>query len=223
MTTATHPFPPEGAEKRLIALRFWLLGKGYIRALRALEVNRQMFTGLRKDGLTPEFDHHVVQAQYMRTLLPHLLYPEETLCAIFFHDTPEDRGVSYEEIRSTFPDDAAFGNRVADATQRVTKKWRGQAFNEDALFEAMAQCPIASILKGGDRFHNLQSMMGVFNPSKQARYLDETEKRILPMLKDAERRFPEQEPAYKNIRTILKMQVALYRHFLQNPAATAGG
>ena len=64
MTTATHPFPPEGAEKRLIALRFWLLGKGYIRALRALEVNRQMFTGLRKDGLTPEFDHHVVQAQY---------------------------------------------------------------------------------------------------------------------------------------------------------------
>ena len=66
-------------------------------------------------------------------------------------------------------------------------------------------------------------MMGVFNPSKQARYLDETEKRILPMLKDAERRFPEQEPAYKNIRTTLKMQVALYRHFLQNPAATAGG
>lgn len=89
MTTATHPFPPEGAEKRLIALRFWMLGKGYIRALRALEVNRQMFTGLRKDGLTPEFDHHVVQAQYMRTLLPHLLYPEETLCAIFFHDTPK--------------------------------------------------------------------------------------------------------------------------------------
>lgn len=219
MTALTHPFPPEGAEKRMIALKFWLQGKGYTKALRALDINRRMFTGVRKDGLTPEFDHHVVQVQYMRTLLPHLMFPEETLCAIFFHDTPEDCGVSYGEIRAAFPEDPEFGNRVAQAVQRVTKKWRGEVYEENSLFAAMAECPISSLVKGGDRFHNLQSMMGVFSLDKQRRYLEETEHFILPMLKDAERRFPEQEPAYKNIRTILKMQVALYRHFLEKLAA----
>lgn len=218
MTHPTHPFPAEAAEKRLIALRFWLQGARLTRALRALDVNRRMFPGVRKDGITPEFDHHVVQAQYLRTLLPHLLYPEETLAAIFFHDTPEDRGVSYAEIRNTFPEDAAFGDRVANAVQRVTKTWRGEVYDESELFSAMARCPIGSVVKGGDRIHNLQSMVGVFSAEKQRKYLAETEQLILPMLKDAERRFPEQEPAYKNIRTILKMQVAWCTH-----ALAAGG
>lgn len=214
MTSPTHPFPAQAAEKRMIALRFWLQGKGYTKALRALDINQRMFTGVRKDGITPEFDHHVVQAQYMRTLLPHLLFPEETLTAIFFHDTPEDRGWAYEEIRSSYPEDAVFGERVAQATRRVTKKWRGLAYDENDLFQEMARCPIASMVKAGDRIHNLQSMVGVFNADKQRSYLQETESLILPMMKDAERRFPEQEAAYKNARTILKMQVDLIGHAL---------
>lgn len=214
MTSTTHPFPADAAEKRLIALRFWLLGQNHHLALRGLDTNRRMFTGLRKDGITPEFDHHVCQAQYLRTLLPFLLFPQETIAGIFFHDTPEDRGFSYEEIRAVYSDHPEFGALVAGAVQRVTKKWRGQKLDEEVLFEEMSKCPMASIIKGCDRIHNLQSMVGVFSPEKMAKYLTETEERILPMLKDAERRFPEQEPAYKNIRTILKMQVALYRHML---------
>lgn len=52
-------------------------------------------------------------------------------------------------------------------------------------------------------------MVGVFTLEKKRSYLEETERQILPMLKRAERNFPEQEPAYKNIRTVLKMQVSL--------------
>ncbi len=211
---ATHPFPPEGAEKRMIALRFWLQGRGYHRALRAMDYNRRMFNGLRKDGITPEFDHHVCQAQFMRTLLPFLLHPEETLTAIFFHDTPEDMGVSFDEIINFFPNDLAFGTQVSNATRRVTKKMRNVKMEAGPLFQSMSECPIASLVKGGDRIHNLQSMVGVFSLEKQRRYLDETQEYILPMLKTAEQNFPEQEPAYKNIRTFLKAQIHLTAHSL---------
>lgn len=205
---SAHPFPAKDAQKRLVALRFWLLGRGYHKALRALEYNRKLFPGTRKDGITPEFDHHVCQAQYLRTL-PGLLFPEQALATIFFHDTPEDRGIAFDEIQALYADDPGFGKSVAQAARKVTKSWRGQKFDEAGLFEAMATCPIASVVKGGDRIHNLQSMVEVFSLDKQRSYLDETQRLVLPMLKSAERNFPEQEPAYKNIRTVLKMQVNL--------------
>lgn len=205
-----HPFPAAAAQKRFIALRYWLQGRGYHNTLRALDYNRNLFTGTRKDGITPEFDHHVCQMQYVRTLLPHLIYPEETLSAICFHDTLEDKDISLEEVRTFFPD-REFGARVADAVWRGTKTWRGQRFDDKKKFEEMAECPIASIFKGADRIHNFQSMVGVFSLEKQKDYLKEGEELFLPMLKTAELRFPEQEPAYKNIRTFLKTQISLIR------------
>lgn len=115
-----------------------------------------------------------------------------------------------------YPEDPSFGDLVAQATRKVTKTWRGKSFDEDTLFEAMADCPVASVVKGGDRIHNLQSMVGVFTLEKKRSYLEETERQILPMLKRAERNFPEQEPAYKNIRTVLKMQVSLVDALLRS-------
>lgn len=212
-TSSARPFPPESASKRLIALRYWLMGAGLHNALLAMDFNLPYFDGLRKDGVTPEFDHHVSQANFVRTLQPFLEYPEETLCLVFFHDTAEDHGVSPTEIAAIFPD-PEFGRRVSSATWRMTKKYRGgtgAAATQEELFAEMARCPIASIGKGVDRMHNLQSMIGVFSDSKKRSYLDETEQYFLPMLKAAERAFPKQEPAYKIIRTVLKMQIELIR------------
>lgn len=203
----------ETAKKREIACRYWMLGKGFVRAVRSMAYNQKLFTGTRKDGITPEFDHHVCQAQYLRTL-PDLLFPEETFCTVFFHDTPEDRGVSPEEIFKLFPEDPVFGRRVSDAVWRMTKKWRGEKRCEKALFDEMAKCPIASIAKGCDRIHNVQTMVGVFTADKQRAYLEEVDTLFLPMLKEAARNFPEQEAAYQNIRTHLKGQAAMLRAFL---------
>jgi (p)ppGpp synthase/HD superfamily hydrolase len=200
----------QDSKKREIALRYFLLGKGYNKALRAMAFNQKLFQGTRKDGVTPEFDHHVCQVQYSRTLLG-LMFPEETACTIFFHDTPEDKGLAIEEIRRLYSDCPDFGGRVADATWRMTKIFRGEKRREDSLFEEMAKCPIASIAKGCDRIHNVQSMIGVFSAEKQRSYLEEVDRLFLPMLKEAERNFPEQEAAYKNIRTILKSQSAIIR------------
>lgn len=205
---AAHPFPAQNAQKRYVSLRYWLLGAGYTNALLALDFNRRLFTGVRKDGITPEFDHHVCQAQYARTLIPFLRHPEETLATIFFHDTLEDKDLSPDEVKKVFPS-PSFGEMVANASVRVTKVWRGQKFDEKMIFKGIAECPIASIAKGLDRIHNFQSMVGVFSLEKQKEYLKEGEELFLPMLKDAELRFPDQEPAYKNIRTFLKSQISL--------------
>lgn len=212
--TPIHAFPAEAAQRRLISLKYWLQGKGYHNALRALEHNHRLFVGVRRDGVTPEFDHHVCQAHYMRTLLPHLMHPEETLCAIFFHDTFEDHGVSFQEVVSCF-DDSAFGQRVADASWKVTKTWRGERFDDKVVFGNIGSCPIASLVKGGDRIHNFQSMIGVFSIEKQRVYVQEGIEFFLPMLKEAERNFPSQEPAYKNIRTFLKSQMQMIQSIHQ--------
>lgn len=210
-----NPTTLEAAHKREIACRYWLLGRGYHHGARSMAYNRKIFSGTRKDGITPEFDHHVCQVQYLRTL-PDILFPEETICTIFFHDTPEDKGISPQEIAQMFPNNALFAQRVSDAVWRMTKKWRGEKRCENDLFEEMAKCPISSIAKGCDRIHNVQTMVGVFTPQKQRAYLEEVDRLFLPMLKEAENNFPEQEAAYKNIRTVLRNQSALIRAFLEN-------
>ena len=74
----------------------------------------------------------------------------------------------------------------------------------------MAYNPLASIAKGVDRMHNFQSMSGVFDLDKQQRYMEETEQYIIPMLKEARKNFPEQEPVYQNIKHVLRTQIELF-------------
>lgn len=204
--------------KRRIALYHWLLGRNYLRAARSMNINEQLFTGVRKDGVTPAFDHHISQAQYARTL-PWLMFPEEVLCTIFYHDTPEDHGLSPNEILAHFPDDTQFGQRVADAVWRMTKKYRGTVRDEREIFDEMAKCPISSIAKGCDRIHNVQSMLGVFTEAKQRHYIEEVHHLFLPMLKQASRNFPEQECAYQNIRTLLRSQCEIVQAALDGTCA----
>src|SRR5277367_1472271 len=80
-------------EKLRISLRYFLLGKEFYKAADALEFAGEYHTGLRKDGVTPEFQHQIEITHYLRTLLPSFLYPEETLTAALLHDVTEDYGV----------------------------------------------------------------------------------------------------------------------------------
>ena len=68
---------------------------------------------------------------------------------------------------------------------------------------------IASVVKGADRIHNVQTMIDVFTYEKQKEYIRETQEFIVPMLKEARRRFPRQEPAYENIQHVLVSQAEL--------------
>lgn len=187
-------------DKLRIALRYFLLGKGYYQAADALEFAATYHTGLRKDGVTPEFMHQIEIAHYLRSLLPSLLYPEDTITTAILHDTPEDYGIKSEVL------ELRYNKRVAVATELLNKnRWS----TKEIQFTAMAGDPIASIVKGADRQHNLQSMIGVFSTEKQQKYMLEVTKYFLPMLKQARHNFVAQESAYENVKHVLESQLEL--------------
>ena len=200
-------------EKQLAALRYWFSGRGYYLALDAMEYASRFHTGTRKDGLTPEFQHQLSIAHHLRSLEKNLMFAEETLAAVFLHDVPEDFDIGFEEIESRF------GPRIKNAVMLLTKKHRGTEKAKEGYFKAMAEDPIASLVKGGDRVHNIQSMVGVFSQEKQKKYMEEAEGYIIPMLKDARRKFPRQEAAYENIKFFMASQIDLIRAI---HAASAG-
>lgn len=195
--------------KKLLTLRSNLTGARYFNALAALEFALRYHTGTRKDGLTPEFQHQVEIALYVLTL-PDLQHREEVIATIFLHDVREDYGVSDGEILAIF-NNGEFASRVAKAVDAMTKEFRGVKRDEAEVFQAIAQDPIASIAKGADRVHNLNSMLGVFTVKKQKEYVGEVETFFMPMLKTARRLFPHQVNAYENIKFVLETQMAMVR------------
>lgn len=200
----------ERFEKLRLALRYYLQGAAdqddtFTVALNAFEFAMAHHRGVRKDGVTPEFMHQLETTHFVRTLRPSLLYPAETLAVMLLHDTAEDYDIDFAELRDRF------GPRVEHGVRRLTKVHRGVKLTPEQYFHEMLDCPIATICKGADRGHNQQTMVGVFTVSKQDEYLKETETWILPMLKKARRAHPRQEPAYENLKFLLRAQVDLVR------------
>lgn len=197
-------------DKLKISLRYWLLGMSqsnpdYIKCIDALEFASKFHTELRKDGITPEFEHQLVITHYVRTLIPSLEFPVETICSALLHDVPEDYSISFDEINNKF------GSMVSNSVEKLTKFYRGTKKTNEDYFNGIASDPIASINKGADRIHNLQSMIGVFNTQKQESYVKEAEDWILPAIKQARRNFPKQELAYENIKLMMSSQIELIK------------
>lgn len=190
-------------EKKMVAIRYWCLGRQYFTAVKALEYASQFHTGMRKDKVTPEYDHQLSIALYVRSIATSLLDVDAVLTTVFLHDVCEDYDVGFEEI------EARFGATIRDAVRLLTKKFRGGVVAPAAYYKAITECPIASVVKGADRIHNIQTMTEVFDLPKQVQYVKETEEYVLPMLKTARRAYPEQEPAYENEKHVLKSQIDL--------------
>jgi len=191
--------------KQFIAMRFWLLGRNYFLALEALEYAAECHTGKRKDGKTPEYFHQLSIGRYVKSIATSLEYPEATLATVFLHDLCEDYDIGFAEI------EGRFGGEIGLAVRLMTKKFRGYRKPDEQYYREIGDCKIASVTKGADRVHNIQTMIGVFTYEKQQEYIEETERYILPLLKGARRRFPKQEPAYENIRHVLVSQIELLR------------
>ena len=192
-------------EKMRIAIRYWQVGRGYHNALRAMNFAQSKHIGVRKDKITPEFQHQVSQANFARTILDQTMFPEESMITIWLHDVAEDCGVSIATIQEMF------GERIAQHVELMTNQVSGVKKPSDKYYAAMVNDPVASLAKGIDRMHNHQSMHGVFSTEKQLSYIAETEEFILPMLKAARKLFPQQEAAYQNVRHVLETQIELIR------------
>lgn len=191
-------------ENDITSLRFFFNGRGHFKASRALELAIRIHNGLRKDGKTPEYHHQLCITHHLRTLANSLSEPEYTFCTALLHDSVEDHPdkVTLDRIEDLC------GVEVRDAVELLTKTGKVT----DHYFGSLRFNPIASIVKAADRVHNFQTMVGVFSIEKQGRYIGETEEFIIPMLEEAALRFPEQEPAYANLKLVLKSQIELIKH-----------
>lgn len=187
-------------QKYRTALRYYLLGKEAHRALRAMEFASFYHAGTRKDGVTPEFQHQIEIVNYLCTLpLGELI--EDIAIVAFLHDVMEDYNVSYRAIADIW------GHEIAQHALALNKNGK----TTDEYYGSLALSPITSIVKGADRIHNLRTMVGVFTPEKQLKYVEETEAHVLPMLKEARRLHPEHTMAYENIKHVLTLEVSLIR------------
>lgn len=188
-------------DKLKVSLRYFLLGAQFYKAADALEFAAGYHNGFRKDGVTPEFQHQIEICHYLRTLLPSFMYPEETLTAAILHDVTEDYGVLSSTIRERYGDDVSLAVQLLDKNGK----------DPNVYFGGIGSNAIASVVKGGDRMHNIQTMVGVFSPEKQVKYIKEVEEHFLPMLKAARRKFVRQENAYENIKHVLSSQLELLK------------
>lgn len=221
--------PSVSYERSRIALRAWLVGRGYFKAVEAMEIAATYHTGTRKGG-APEFSHQVAQAHIIMGLEPHLREKELAFIAVFLHDTVEDYGT----VKDAAPlppftldaVEARFGPRGRQVVDRLSKVVNGIKKDKDVYFAELSQDPTASIVKGTDRFHNHQTMHGAFTAKKRDAYMDETEEDILPALKRARRTFPDQLPAYELLKIMLHSQMGLMRAMepvkVEEPEETLG-
>ena len=189
-------------EKDKAALRYYMIGKGYTKALLSLGEAERHHVGTRKDGYTPEL-HHQIRICFIITALRGIENEEDVLCTIMLHDVQEDYDVESTYILEKY------GREVADAVWCLTKKFKGSIKSKRQYIEEMARNAIASIVKGADRMDNLQSMIGVFGLTKMVSYIAEARDEILPMMKQATKYFPHHVFAYTALRAMLKKQIFL--------------
>jgi len=200
-------------EKLSIALKHYLYGRTYFKAMEALQFGKQKHDGTRKDGVTPEVQHQIEIALYITTL-KGVRDEESTLIVALLHDIIEDTDVNRETVASRF------GKAIGDGVWAISKKINGVPKypdpNGDLLYyNDCARDLYASVVKPADRIHNNNSMAGVFTLEKQKSYIMEVERHFLPMIKVSEGLFPDQFPAYMNAKHMLKSQAALVRNALQ--------
>ena len=204
-------------EKLYLSLRYYLIAaakfdKNYVPALNMLEFAKDVHVGTRKDGSTPEFQHQLEIAHFMRTL-SDLRNPALVIGLALGHDVLEDYSnkapfVTYEQVADIS------SREMADEIMLISKEYKGVKLATEEYYRNLANTPHGSIAKGGDRIHNQSSMAHVFTTTKQMSYVEETANFVLPMLKIARRKFFDQEAAYENIKFVLKSQNTFVRAYI---------
>lgn len=201
-------------QKRLISLRYWLLGRGYHKALEALEFASRYHVGTRKDGITPELDHQVTIALFARTLPVPEAEMEDLICVILLHDVREDYS-SPGDVPEGLPPVTAemlstrFGAGVAADVELLSKVTHGIKKDPALYFAALRDSWRACLVKLLDRLHNLSTMQGAFTKPKQVEYALEARRDILPLAKHARRAFSRLEAAFENVKLGITLQLEL--------------
>jgi hypothetical protein len=203
-------------EREKTALKFYLIGKGYHDAIKALGfIEREEHKipheeRFRKDKRTPSL-HHQIRIALSITQLKDLDKKTEQQCIInsLLHDVQEDRGITQEVIEKEF------GKITSSINWKLTKKFDGEHKNKQEYIKDISLDKIASLCKGEDRCDNLNHMIGVFSLDKMEDYANEAESVFLPMIKTASKLYPELFQAYTSISLRMKRAIKFARQYVK--------
>ncbi|MBR4019850.1 MAG: HD domain-containing protein [Firmicutes bacterium] len=154
--------------------------------LQALPFAREKHKGQKrkvaKGNRQPYITHPLTMARHALSMG---LTEDSLLAAILLHDVCEDCGVAPQEL----PVEA----EVQEAVRLVT---RVAGETKEKYYDQIRGNRIATLVKLIDRCHNVSQMALAFSREKLRKYIDETEKYILPLLMEAEEQWPEHEQQY---------------------------
>lgn len=218
--------------KQRIALRAILQGRGFHVALACMNIGESYHSGVRKDGTTPEFMHQIQMALYILSLplplqneardMQHIM-----IAAAFLHDLFEDYPVSPREIEIKM--ERALSDGLCDAQRTIIKRAiecamfmskvvDGQKLDMNVYMSRfISGPPLAALLKGVDRMHNFNSMVGVFSAEKQRSYIDEGTE-IVSMMRVVRKNTPFLSDAFFAVEHLLSTQIDLISHSLDAAA-----
>ena len=201
--------------KLLISLRYFLLGASrfaneqerseLLDAYNILEFAKTYHTGMRDDGVTPEFQHQLEITHFLTTIGDSIPHRGIMYAVGLGHDLIEDygnAGIDLTEIRSRI-----VNTEIFDFMEDLYKIRNGVKISPKAYEENLLKSPISCIVKGADRINNMGSMIHAFSPERQNKYIIETDDFILGLIKKARRKFPEFNHVFENLKCILSTQL----------------
>ena len=131
-------------------------------------------------------------------LLSMQIEEDAILAVSLLHDVCNKSGVDPEEL--------PFSETVRHSVKLLTK-YKDPALTEDEqnmqYFDGISQDRIAAVVKLVERCNNVSTMIQVFSRERLSEYIVETEKFVLPLLKEVRRTWPE----YGNLTHLVKIQM----------------
>lgn len=171
-------------DKMYTYIRGFATALGMEQTLKALTFAREKHQGqLRKSG-EPYIVHPLTMACDAMSMG---IKDDNIIATILLHDVCEDCGVSLQEL--------PVNDVVRRGVQLMTFTVLDGETKEIAktrYYNMLIQSKEAVITKLIDRCHNVSSMAGTFSIEKLKSYIEETRTYVLPLLRKAKDRFPEE-------------------------------
>lgn len=123
---------------------------------------------------------------------------DDLIAAILLHDVVEDCDVTTEELD--------VNDVIKEAVRAVSFEVQDGMSKEESkkvYYDQIGKNKLASVVKLLDRCNNVSTMATGFTPNKIARYVDETEKYVLPLLDIVKREYDE----YYDATFLIKYQI----------------
>ena len=180
-------------------VQMFIQAKGYSQSSKAMKIMLKEHEGTFRKSRSGEQIPYIIHPLLMACHAFALdVASDEVIAAILLHDVVEDCPVSIDELDVS--------DEVKKAVDLVSFKIIDGLSKEESkavYYRKIAENPIASIVKIIDRCNNVSTMATGFSSKKIVKYIDETEKYVLPLINTIRSEYEE----YNNAAFLIKYQI----------------